>query len=173
MNIGSFVFAGRATGNPDPYWFVSCSPILFENDSGATTSTLDEINDFSYVARVCRHPSTPVLQSPIDSGFAGVCTHPSTLGLQRVCRHPTLGLQTPDLSRGFAHISITLSLGESGHVAGATHCAAKSRQDESFNFAPQVIGARVGRLDRLHFGPPRGSEVDAMVNHALDEFAGV
>ena len=42
--------SGTATGNPDPYSFVSCSTESFvENDSGATTDTLGTVNDFSYV----------------------------------------------------------------------------------------------------------------------------
>ena len=41
--------SGTATGNPDPYSFVSCSTESFvENDSGATTDTLGTVNDFSY-----------------------------------------------------------------------------------------------------------------------------
>ena len=41
--------SGTATGNPDPYSFVSCSTESFvENDSGATTGTLGTVNDFSY-----------------------------------------------------------------------------------------------------------------------------
>ena len=42
--------SGTATGNPDPYSFVSLSTeSYFETDSGATTDTLGTVNDFSYV----------------------------------------------------------------------------------------------------------------------------
>ena len=69
-----------------------------------------------------------------------------------LCVDHTTG-STPSQEHTFSSRSRLESL-----AASRTHCAAKSRQDESFNFAPQVIATHVGRLDRLHFGPPRGSE---------------
>ena len=43
--------SGTASGSPDPYSYVTCTTdSLFETDSGADTTTLDEVDSFSFAA---------------------------------------------------------------------------------------------------------------------------